>query len=472
MVRMLVMLLISLMLGCNIGNPVMPPRIPAGLLRGLVVNGGPVAGATITISDGGVLVGETRSTDNGGFVVTVRAPTALLTVVATGGRYSEPAGPSHTSDRLVALIRYHQGTGRIVAVTPFTTMAATLAGVLMSRGLNPPAAAAQADGRFQQWLGVAVTRIQPLLLDSTAAMMAGWAPALRYGLAVAALSAWATNTLSSSTSATTAALDAGLADAGFLGGAGPDGPVMVGNMPLTPTTIRDGLGLAVMAVAGSPVLFHNTSAATLTGPLAAHILAWAHAVATTHVGLFDDAAPPPFGQPPLAVTLAPLPAWTHGTLMVTGTVADPFALPVTAALAIGEARAQTLSTTGAFTFAVSTPRFADGRYVLVVTATDGADETDTAHAVVGFDNSPPAACFGAYTGPFAAGVARGLWSDISGVVSGTFNGVPVTIGTGTWQADTSGTALDPLTLVLVDTAGNQSQFRWRVTQQGTTAECP
>lgn len=471
MARIVAMLLAGLIVGCNLGNPSTPAQIPAGLLQGRIVNGGPVAGATITITDDGVPIAQTRSDDSGAFAVTIRAPTGLLTITAQGGSFTEQVGSAQTSGTLKALIHYRQGIGGRVAITPFTTMAATLAVFLARGGMTLTTAATLANTRFQQWLGIAVTRTIPQPLDSTA-IAAAWTPALRYGLATAALSVWATNTLSSSTPVVILALDASLAHDGSLDGIGAAGPVMVGNTTLTPDVIREGLGLAVMAIAGSPTTFHNSSDATLTGPLDAQIQALAHAVATVHAGLFDNAAPPPFGWPPLTVTLSSLPVWTHGTLMVGGTIADPFALPVTSVLSIGSSRAQMRSTDGALSFSINTQSFADGRYALVVTASDGAGETASAHAVVGFDNTPPWACFGTYTGPFRAGVASGLWIDTAGVVSATFNGVPATVGAGTWQAQTSGTALDPLTLVLTDAAGNQSVFRWRVTQQGTAAQCP
>lgn len=133
-----------------------------------------------------------------------------------------------------------------------------------------------------------------------------------------------------------------------------------------------------------------------------------------------------------------------------------------------------LASTYAFSQTVDTTAYGpDALHHITESVTDIAGNAQTRAFTLGFDNTPPSGCIQSY-GVFNSGFSgsfSGLWSDGSGsgVVNGNMNGVPVTIGAGTWTVAAASVMATvpafnmfsnvlPVILTLVDGAGNATSF--------------
>ncbi len=231
--------------GCRLGNPSEPAPLPGGVITGLVVSGGPVAGATVQVSGPGGLLGRTRTDASGAFRLPLATPSATLTVVVSGGSYTEPTHPgSVSSGRLSGTFAYHAGHTLTVAVTPITTAACALAQDFVREGYASGPAEAHANDEFAAWLDFAPATTDPVLLDALPAGQT-FDASLRYGLILAALSRWAVAS-GSTTRALTRTMVADLAFDGRLNGQGAQGLLTLGSLTLSATAYADALADALM----------------------------------------------------------------------------------------------------------------------------------------------------------------------------------------------------------------------------------
>lgn len=457
--------------GCQLGNPSSPQSLPEGSVAGYLISGGPVAGAQVSVSGPNGVVGSTRTADNGYFSVDVQTLTGPLTVVATGGSYiGRSASVPVSSGTLEGVFSYSSGQALSVAVSPLTTAAASLARYLGSQGFTADLATSRADSEFADWLGFDVGITSPVLLSQMGTGQS-FDAAVRYGLVLAALSRWAHNEGGQGMPQLTSLLTADLAPDGLLNGEGPQGGLSLGSQVLSAGAYRQGLATALMQVAA---VQPSGMPASLKGPNTAAITAYAKALATSGSPLFGAVPAASFGSTPLTLSVSPLPAWTHGSLTVTGSVADPFSLPVKVGLALDGQQYQTVTAEPAFSFTIATPALSDGVHALSLTAQDAAGGKAAFNTSFGVDNSPPQACVSAYASLGGDGVlVAGHWSDISGVVGGSVDGVMLQqiLPNGVWEAHLARVTPPMLVLTLIDAAGNQRTFSWHVTARTNGAPC-
>ncbi|MHB8254185.1 MAG: carboxypeptidase-like regulatory domain-containing protein [Acidiferrobacter sp.] len=466
-----VLLMASLLLaGCPLGNPGAPTPLPQGYVGGYVISGGPVAGASVSVYGPNGVMATTRTDDSGYFLVALRALSAPLTVIATGGSYPEAATNAVVSSgTLSGMFSYQEGGTLNVAVTPVSTGVASLAHFLMTRGLAQTLAVATADSEFTNWFGFDAADTEPVLLNQVASGQA-FNSSLRYGLVLAALSQWAAAQGSQTTADLTSIWVADLQNDGLLNGQGANGTLQLGKLPLSVAAYRQGVALAIVQVAAAQA---PQTAAALPGPNATAITAYARSIADASSALFGAAAPPSFASTPLTLSLAPLPSWAHGSVIVSGSITDPFSLGATVTLAMDGQTYQTVTAQPDFAFEINTPVFTDGMHALSISAEDAAGETATLSATLGIDNTPPQACVSLYE-PLVSGLqVAGQWQDISGVVAATLDGVPAQLDpSGGWGGTVPQTAQGPLLLTLTDAAGNTQTFTWAISSQSNPAPCP
>lgn len=468
--RVLVLSIYGLTLcGCQLGNPDTPTALPAGSVAGFVVSSGPVAGATVTVYGPDGAVASTRTDDGGHFAVSLRALSGTLNVSVSGG--SSPGGATGASiapGPLDGLFSYQEGQATEIAVTPFTTAAASLARFFVTQGLGLGAAGAKADGEFADWLGFDEANTVPILasqLTTAQPFDAG----VRYGLVIAALSQWARSQGVQTPATITATMVADLANDGVLNGRGAQGALFLGSEPLSPDAYRGGIANALIQVAASEPA---GTPASLSGPDATAVIAYARSLAQGPVALFGDETPPPFAASPLALNVPAWPTWTHGSFLVSGSVTDPYALPATVTVAIDGQAYSSLRAAPTFAFSVNTLALSDGQHSVVIEARDAAGLAATVSQTLGVDNSPPRACLLVYEPLVPTFIASGQWQDISGVVAASINGLPAQLsGTDIWYGTAPLTA-GPLVLTLTDAAGNVNTFSWAVSPLSNPAPCP
>ncbi len=454
--------------GCQLGNPGTPTPLPAGSVVGLAVSSGPVAGATVTVYGPAGVVASTR-TDNGGhFVVSFRALSGTLRVSVSGGSYLDAVtGASVASGPLDGFFSYKEGQVTEVAVTPLTTAAAALARFLVTQGLGLSSAAAKADSEFADWLGFDPASTSPILVSQLTTAQS-FDAAVRYGLVIAGLSQWALSQSSQTTVTITATLVSDLTNDGILNGRGPQGPLYLGSEPLSPEAYREGVANALIHVAASAPA---GTPASLSGPAATAVIAYARSLTQGQVVLFGNDVPPSFAGGPLVLNVPPWPAWTHGDFIVASSVADPYTLPATVTIAIDGQAYSSLSAAPTFAFALNTVALSDGQHSVVITARDAAGLVASVSRTLGVDNSPPRACLSIYEPLVPTFFASGQWQDISGVVAARINGLPAQLsGSDIWYG-TGPLGASPLVLTLTDAAGNVSSFSWAVSPVSNPAPC-
>lgn len=455
--------------GCQLGNPDTPTPLPTGTLVGVVVSGGPVAGATVRVQAPDHAVASTRTDDAGHFAVPIRALSGTLKVSVSGGSTLDVVtGASHAAGPLSGIFSYQEGQTLGIAVTPLTTAAASLARFFVTQGLSLSAAAAKADSEFAAWLGFDPASTSPILLSQLMTSQT-FGPAVRYGLILAALSQWASSQGSQTTGHLTTILVADLANDGLLNGRGSQGPLLLGSEPLDPATYRDGIATALIHVAASAL---PGTPASLSGPDAQAVIAYARSLAQGPVALFGNETPSPFAARPLRLNVPPWPAWVHGDFSVAGSVADPFRLPAKVTVAVDGQAYSGLQAAPTFAFVLKSSELSDGRHSLAITARDAAGLVASVSRTLGVDNTPPSACLTAYTPIVPTLIAAGQWHDLSGVVSAYINGLPAQLsGTDIWYG-TAPLSASPLILTLTDAAGNVNTFSWAVSPLANPAPCP
>lgn len=452
--------------GCQLGNPSTPTTMPAVTISGSVLNASAVAGATITVAGADGVVATTRTDDNGHFGVSVRTSDDPLTVIAQGGSYTAADGSVASSGTLRDVFSYN-GTAVTLAVTPLTTVAAGLFDYFRAQGLPAIQAVTRTETDFTDWLGFDVTSTSPVL-PTQATVTQPFDAGLRYGLVLAGLRQWVHTAGGQNTAQLTALMLDDVGHDGLLDGQGAGASLTLGSETLSANAYRHDVALAVMAVAAS-----STSAlsASLKGPNEPAIIAYARTLAESGSPLFGTSVPVSFGTTPLSLTVAPLPEWTHGSLSVAGSVADPFALPVSVTLALDGENYQTVTTNGDFSFTIITTSLSDGMHALGLEAKDAALGDATFTTPLGIDNTPPQACAETFA-PLTSGIIiAGHWQDVSGVVSGTLNGQPLQIeSNGVWYTQLP-TVTPTLVLILNDAAGNSQTFDWQLNSQSNPAPC-
>ena len=452
--------------GCQLGNPGTAVALPTGSLTGYVVSGGPVAGASVSVLGPGGVLGTTRTDDSGRFSLPVQSLDATIEVVANGGSYAGAGGANVASGVLRAAVPYLAGGAASVAVTPITTAVVAAEGYFQGQGLGAGAAYARADGAFADWLGFDPETVGPVLPGdggATQTLTAG----LRYGLVLAAFSRWAHEN-GSRTQAATSLMAGDVAYDGILNGVGAAGALTLGSLALSADAYRQGLADALLQAAASAPA---GSADALPGPNAAALLAYARALTTSTSPIFGSAAPPALASGALTLSMAPLPAWTHGTITVGGSVTDPYGLPVTVAIAVDQQQYQTVTATSAFGFSIDTNALSDGLHTLSVSAQDAAGGQASYEGSLGVDNTPPQACVTVFQPVVNGALVAGRWQDISGVTAGTADGTALTISPGVWEADVPAPLPSPFVLSLTDAAGNQRSYSWALGVGSNPAPC-
>lgn len=459
--------------GCRLGNTQAPTPIPQGVVYGQVISGGAVAGATVSLYDGSILLATTRTTTNGGFTLAVQSPNAALHLVATGGSYTEIAtGLQAQSSQLTADITYMQGQSRAIDITPLTTITDQLSDYLSTSGASSSAAHEIAMTEMKDWLGFTPNHVTASLLNVINNPVT-WGPSIQYGLILAGLSQWAhDNTANPSTAFLTTVMVSDVRADGLLNGVDAQGPLEFAGIPLSATVYRQSIAHGFLQIADTPNASLNDATVTLQGPLGKSLVNYAEAIETNASPLLPAVAPSANPAPPLEIGWQPLPMWSHGILTVTGSVLDADGLPVTVSVDVDGVTESHVTTFNTFTFGIATNAFADGMHTVTVQAQDDAGNSASVSANIGFDNSGPSACLEGYYGSPLSGLAAGHWSDISGIASASFNGgLMHALPDGVWTAPTNITALDPMVVVLTDQAGNQKTFVWSLTQTQNTGQC-
>ena len=454
--------------GCRLGNPGAATPIPQGSVAGYVVSAGPVAGASVAVLGPDGILATTRTDDSGHFAASVQSLDTTITLVASGGSYGNAAGANVPSGTLRAALPYQSGSAEAVAITPITNALVAADGHFQGRGLSVGAAVARADTGFMDWLGFDPLVTEPVLPSGGGGSGQTLSAGLRYGLVLAALAHWA-HANASRAQTLTGLMAADVAYDGLLNGAGSGGTLALGSLSLSADAYRQGLADALLQVAAAAP---PGSVDSLSGPNAPALLAYARTLAESTSPLFGTLPPAPFGGNTLALTVAPLPSWTHGTIVVNGSVTDPYGLPVSVTIAIDQQQYQTVTATPAFAFAIDTSRLSDAVHGVTVTARDAAGDQASYQGSVGIDNTPPQACVSVFE-PLVGGVLMaGRWQDLSGVVAGVADGAALAITPGAWEVEVPVPVPSPLVVAMSDAAGNQQSFSWALSSASNPAPCP
>lgn len=454
--------------GCRLGNPASPPALPPGLIEGCVVSGGPVAGASVTVTGPGGVLGATRTDDGGKFALDIQSLDATLEVTVSGGSYVGAGGATVTSGVLRDVFPYQNGGSVEVAVDPFTTAMAAYDGYLRGQGVDADAAAGRAQAAFEGWLGFDPATTQPVL-PGDAGTGSALTSGLRYGLVLAALTRLARANASATVSAAALMADDVGYD-GLLNGVGVAGALKLGTLPLSTQVYRQGIAEAFLqAAAAAP----SASADALPGPNAAVLLAYARVLAQSASPLFGTVPPPPFPAGGLSLSVSPWAAWTHGSMMIGGSTSDPYGLPVAVTIAVDRTPYATVTAAPAFAFAVDTKALADGTHDVLVSARDPAGETASYNGPLGVDNTPPQACLSLYQPTTGGVLLAGRWQDLSGVVAASANGAALSIAsTGAWEGEVPTPLLSPASVIFIDAAGNEQDYSWVLDGPTDPAPCP
>lgn len=453
---------------CQLGNPDPPPVLPAGLVTGFVIGGAPVAGASVLVTGPQGPVGATRTDDNGRFTLPLSGVSGPLVIMARGGSYAGTNAATVNSGTLQGIFSYTPGASVTVAVTDLSTAQAADVAFLEKRGLGVGPALAVAETNFSAWLGFDPATTLVELPDGGPTPLAVGATA-HYGLVLAALARIAHEAGQGSELLAQAMAD-DLANDGLLNGAGAAGAIMLGSTALTTDTYRQGLADALAAAeANAPA----DSPDSLAGPDALALLAYDRAVAQSDSALFGAAPAPAYATQPLTLSVSPLPDWVHGAVTVTGSVTDPYALQVAITVAVDGQAYQTLTADPAFGFTIDTEAFGDGVNSLIVSATDPAAESAVYQTAIGVDNTPPAACVATFAPLVTSVLVAGQWQDLSGVISGVANGVPINIdAAGGWNVSLLPPLASPIVVSMTDAAGNTQTFTWALSTSFNPAPCP
>ena len=454
--------------GCRLGNPASPTALPSGLIEGYVVSGGPVAGASVTITGPQGALGVTRTDDSGRFALDVQSLDATLKVAVSGGSYIGAGGTTVTSGVLRGVFPYQNGQGVQVAVDPLTTAMAAYDDYLGGQGIDAATAAARAQAAFVGWLGFDPATTLPVLpgdVGTATALGAG----LRYGLVLAAFTRLArANAATTASAASVMAEDVGYD--GVLNGIGANGPLKFGTQPLSTSIYRQGIAEAFLqsAAAAAPA-----SADALPGPNAAALIAYAKTLGQSSSPLFGAASAPTFPAGGLSLSLAPWPAWTRGSVTISGSTSDPYGLPVAVTIAIDHKPYQTLTAAPGFAFVVDTAAFADGPHELSVSADDAAGESSFYSGPLDVDNTPPLACLSVIQPTLGGVLLAGSWQDLSGVTAATADGAALSVGSsGSWQGEVPTPLPSSSTVTFIDAAGNERDYSWILDGQTNPAPCP
>ncbi len=453
--------------GCRLGNPASPPALPPGQIDGYVVSGGPVAGASVTVTGAGGTLGATRTDDSGHFALDVQSLDATLEVTASGGSYVGAGGTNATSGVLRGVFPYQNGGAVQVAVDPLTTAMAAYDGYLQGQGVDLNDAAVRARAAFVDWLGFDPTTTQPVM-PADAGTGTALTSGLRHGLVVAALTRFARE--NGSRTGTIAGLMASdLAFDGILDGVGASGPLKLGALPLSTAAYRQGIAQAFLQAAAATA---PASPDALPGPNAAALLAYAQTLAQSPSPLFGTGPAPAFPGGGLSLSLSPWAAWTHGPITIAGTTSDPYGLPVAVTIAIDHTPYQTVTAAPAFAFLIDTSAFADGTHDLSVSAHDAAGESASYDGSLGVDNTPPQACLSVFQPTMQGIMLAGKWQDLSGVVAASADGVALSLfSAGTWEGVVPTPLPSPTTVTFVDAAGNEQNYSWVLDGQTNPAPC-
>lgn len=486
-----------------------PATGSAGVIEGYAMLG-PLSGATVTAYDAGAdgtELAQTVTDADGHYRLTVQSPATAIRLVVTGGHYVEESSGSTVylsgAERLEALIAYEPGTTITAAITPLTYLAAGLAEYWSNGAPVTPATVIAADHEISSVTGFDVVGTSPLAVSDSANASASLSPGLEYGFMLAALSEFANQAGAAASAASGAsyvpnqapfdmidmaqAMFDDIRSDGCLDGVAHGVAISLGTIALDTQAYRHGLAVDIVRVAATRsesslgIPYGNE-----TGLPVAAVFPFA-----TH---YNDSTDAIFGEaPPVALAgggLRIIPAapvapsgWVRGTVTLTGSVQDAFGFdPPTIAIAIdGNTLAAPvlspvapLASTYAFSQTVNTTAYGpDALHHITESVTDIAGNAQTRAFTLGFDNTPPSGCIQSY-GLFNSGYSgsfSGLWSDGSGsgVVNGNMNGVPVTIGAGTWTVPAASAMATvptfnmfsnvlPVILTLVDGAGNATSF--------------
>lgn len=529
MKRLLVGLLVILLPACGGGQP--PTAGAAGALVGTVMLG-PMADATVSAyaTDGsGTLLATTSSDSQGGFDMPLQAPSGIIELRVTGGHYAEESSGATVrlapGQSLLALVPYEAGRERFAAITPLTHIAAGLALFHMQRGAPVADAATQANAEVSTVFGFDVLATRPLDITDVQNADSRLSPGLKYGFVIAAISQWTYEQGGNAAAqaglpyqpgaapfnsiAFTQALYDDVNADGVLDGVGSGGPITplhLGPISLGTGTYRHDLALALVRAAftrglsasGVPTGNYSTLPGAMLVPFAA-------AINDSGDALFHGAAQTPLDEGGLRLipdALMPpgVSGWVRGTITLSGTVADAFGpgLPVVFVRIDGGSpwpvAVEPVSPGahhGHFSVPIDTRAYSDGTHQITETVADLVGASQTVSEAPGFDNTAPAGCaLTLVIGVGTSGRFSGRWTDGSGsgVVAASLNGVPATVGPGTWSADgptvmATVPAFNPYTMVLpvivtlVDAAGNSNSFnlfsepQWS-SGQSNPALCP
>ncbi len=454
--------------GCRLGNPEAATPIPQGSVAGYVVSASPVAGASISVLGPSGVLAATRSDDSGYFAVPLQSLDTTIELVASGGSYGNTAGANVPSGTLRAALAYQQGSSETVAITPITNAIVAAEDYFQHQGMPAATALASADAGFTDWLGFDPLITEPVLPSGESGGGQALTAGLRYGLVLAALRHWA-HANASRAQTLTGLMAADVASDGLLNGAGSGGTLMLGALALSANAYRQGLADALLQVAAAAP---PGSADSLSGPNASALLAYAQTLAESTSPLFGTFAPAPFGGNTIALTVTPLPPWTHGKMTVNGSVTDPYGLPVSVTIAIDQQQYQTVTATSTFAFAIDTGTLSDAVHGVTVTAQDAAGDEASYQASVGIDNTPPQACVTVVQPLVGGALVAGQWQDISGVVAGVADGAALAITPGVWEVEVPVPVPSPLIVAMTDAAGNQQSFSWALSSASNPAPCP
>jgi hypothetical protein len=392
----------------NSGNT-LPPSVPIGSASGTVLDG-LILNGTVTAYDysngvkGAVLGSATTDSRNGYYSLSIQVESRPILLEITGGYYNEEMDPStniplDAGDKMQAVVNYTTGASITTSITAFTTAAAGLAAYENKNGTTVATAINNANHRFSNLVGLDIIKTTPLEITDTANASATLTPGLQYGFLAGGISMWVSKNYPNPTTSPAfqkpyisikfvQLMYNDIATDGQLDGMGTDSngnPVRLsfGNVPLSPTIYRQGIGVSMLQMADNS----NNK----TGLNSGKVLAFGQTYSGSTDPLWAGVAPVPITSPTVAITAPSAAQWVRGTVNVTATVQDYVGLSLDS-LTIDTSSSPVSTLTTNLTspiFPFVSTGYGDGAHTLNVTATNTVGMSSTASVQINVDNTPP-----------------------------------------------------------------------------------
>lgn len=511
-----VFLISVLVAACSGGGSSAPPPVPTGsasgtVLDGLIMNGTVTAYDYSTGSKGAVLGQATTDSKTGMYSLSLQVESRPVLLEITGGYYNEEMDPStniplDAGDKMQAVINYTTGAAVTTSITAMTTVAAGLAAYEIKHGTAVGPSIDDANHRISNLVGLDIIKTLPLEITDPANASSTLTPGLQYGFLAGGISMWASKNYPATEPSAfikpyisikfVQLMYQDIIADGLLDGHGFDSngtaiQISFGNVPLSPTVYRQGLGVSMLQMAD------NTN--NKTGLNSSKVLSYAQAFAGSTDAMFAGVTPQPITSPTVAITAPTQNGWITSAAAITATVQDYIGVSYNDLLVDGAVTPTFTSTTNPTSpsFVLGATPVSDGPHQFTVRATNTVGLQGSATVTANIDNTPPTIAMTTVAPQPSATVSQLTGCGISGQILDTGSGpagqvvmqavypptgasgsVTSTIVNGAYSATIPATVIgssqfpSTLTITATDVAGNTTVHRGSIYSACTaTAGC-